>query len=307
MNTDIDESDCIVIQKGGGEVGKRSVEVAGSKDPAVADASALSLEAGERAEEGRGGQKERSSTDAARKDERAISIDTRRTKAEKADFALVKERLQNGLDKAKDNSVEGHDFTAMKVHWLSKANVTKKVGSLVIWLKNKLVADYLLRNGTAIFSATGAYCSKWERREDNLLCFNCNRAAVWVNQRCQASSVPVESYDIAAVLIKLRERNLVVMACYKARNGESEAEREEDLAERLRAIDTATKRAQEKIGDELLDVILCTDFNRHHVLWGGHRAQRTAYRQNEGDQIVDYVQTAKLQSLLPARTITWEH
>jgi hypothetical protein len=244
MNTDIDDSDCIVIQKGGGEVGKRSVEFAGSKDPANADASAPSPEAGERAEDGRGGwamitrrkskaasaastspqlaktarvfassselerkrkaeqsmadqiaalremvlqlikgqeeqkkqaeeqkvlyenlyekqtaelgvvnkalreeiekhgrtiallealseksvrtptyseaaktglqqtpkgqkitvspsQKERSSTEAARKDERAISIDTGRTKAEKADFALVKERLQNGLDKAK--------------------------------------------------------------------------------------------------------------------------------------------------------------------------------------------------------------
>jgi len=46
-------------------------------------------------------QKERSSTDIVRKDERAISIDTRRTKAEKADFTLMKERLQNGLDKAK--------------------------------------------------------------------------------------------------------------------------------------------------------------------------------------------------------------
>ena len=55
MNTDIDESDCIVIQKGGGEVGKRSVEYAGSKDPANADASAPSPEVGERAEDGRGG------------------------------------------------------------------------------------------------------------------------------------------------------------------------------------------------------------------------------------------------------------
>jgi hypothetical protein len=95
--------------------------------------------------------------------------------------------------------------------------------------------------------------------------------------------------------------------CYEARNGESEAEREADLAERLQAIDTATKRAQEKIGDKPLDVILCTDFNRHYVLWGGHRARRTAYRQNEGDQIVDYMQTARLHSLLPAGTITWEH
>jgi hypothetical protein len=46
-------------------------------------------------------QKEDSSTEAARKDERAVSIDTGRTKAEKANFTLVKEKLQNGLDKAK--------------------------------------------------------------------------------------------------------------------------------------------------------------------------------------------------------------
>jgi hypothetical protein len=87
-----------------------------------------------------------------------------------------------------------------------------------------------------------------------------------VNRRYQASSVSVESYDIIAVLIKLQERNLVVIACYEARNRELEAEREADLAERLQAIDIATNRAQEKIGDELLDVILCTDFNRHYVL-----------------------------------------
>ena len=55
MNTDIDDSDFIVIQKGGGEVGKRSVEVAGSPDPPNADASAPSPEAGEGAEDGRGG------------------------------------------------------------------------------------------------------------------------------------------------------------------------------------------------------------------------------------------------------------
>jgi hypothetical protein len=46
-------------------------------------------------------QKVRSTSDVARKDERAISIDTGRTKADKADFARVKEKLQNGLDKAK--------------------------------------------------------------------------------------------------------------------------------------------------------------------------------------------------------------
>ena len=45
---------------------------------------------------------------------------------------------------SKENTAEGIDFTAMKVHWLSKIDSAKKVGSLVIWLKNKLAADYLL-------------------------------------------------------------------------------------------------------------------------------------------------------------------
>jgi hypothetical protein len=55
MNTDIDDNDYIVVQKGGGEVRKQSIEVIGSLDPPNANASALSLEAGERAEDGRGG------------------------------------------------------------------------------------------------------------------------------------------------------------------------------------------------------------------------------------------------------------
>jgi hypothetical protein len=44
MNTDIDDSDCIVIQKGGGEVGKLGVKVAGSQDHTDAGAGALSPE-----------------------------------------------------------------------------------------------------------------------------------------------------------------------------------------------------------------------------------------------------------------------
>jgi hypothetical protein len=55
INTDIDENDCIVIQKGGSEVGKRGVGLAGSKDPADAGTGAPSLDVGEGAEDGRGG------------------------------------------------------------------------------------------------------------------------------------------------------------------------------------------------------------------------------------------------------------
>jgi hypothetical protein len=78
-------------------------------------------------------------------------------------------------DFGKENTATGYDFTAAKVHWLSKIDSSKRTGSMVVWLKNKASADYLLNAGTAIFGATGAYCSRWERREDDLPCFNCNR------------------------------------------------------------------------------------------------------------------------------------
>lgn len=205
--------------------------------------------------------KESSMPQSVRYDERAVSIDTGRSKLGTTDFSVIKEKLQEGLDNSrvskglkiqflrpgpgerievifenkaqaekarkhtywatgqfsgtrvqgvkwypvkcdmvakqavldrsvaddktlsqtvcqnfsKDNQAEGIDFTAAKVRWLSKTDYKKKVGSLVIWLKSKFAADHLLSTGTAIFGATGAYCSKWELREKELPCFNCNR------------------------------------------------------------------------------------------------------------------------------------
>jgi hypothetical protein len=55
MDTNIDESDCIVIQKEGSEVRKRGVGLAGSSDPADADASVPSPEVEEVAVGSRGG------------------------------------------------------------------------------------------------------------------------------------------------------------------------------------------------------------------------------------------------------------
>jgi hypothetical protein len=78
-------------------------------------------------------------------------------------------------DFSKENIAEGIDFTTIKVYWLSKIDVVKKDGSLVIWLKNRLAANHLLSSRTAIFVAIGAYYSKWEKRDDNLPYFNCNK------------------------------------------------------------------------------------------------------------------------------------
>jgi hypothetical protein len=133
------------------------------------------------------------------------------------------------------------------------------------------------------------------------------RAALWVNRKCRAISIPADSYDIAAVLIRLQDRSLVVMACYEARNARTEVEREVDLARQLEAIKSATQRARREAGDQPLDVLLCTDLNRHHVLWGGHRARMDVGRRNEGEPIIDFMQEIGLHSLLPVGTITWEH
>jgi hypothetical protein len=87
-----------------------------------------------------------------------------------------------------------------------------------------------------------------------------------VNRRCRAISIPADSYDIAAALIRLQDRCLVVVACYEPRNAGTEAEREADLARQLQAIKSATQRARREAGDQPLDVLLCTDLNRHYVL-----------------------------------------
>jgi hypothetical protein len=97
------------------------------------------------------------------------------------------------------------------------------------------------------------------------------------------------------------------MACYEARSGTTEAYREADLAKRLRALKSTTEEARLKAGSQPLDIVLCTDLNRHHVLWGGHVAYMDIGRRNKGEQIIDYMQEAGLHSLLLTGTTTWEH
>jgi hypothetical protein len=77
---------------------------------------------------------------------------------------------------AVDNQTDNIDFTAMKASWLSKMDPWKKTGSLVVWLKNKVAADHLLKTGQALFGggAYGAFCSRYEPSTADKICFNCN-------------------------------------------------------------------------------------------------------------------------------------
>jgi hypothetical protein len=79
------------------------------------------------------------------------------------------------LEFKEQNSTDTIDCTAMKATWLSKRHPGKRVGSLVIWLKKPAAAEHLIRQGTALFGASGSYCCKFERRDGFDLCYNCNR------------------------------------------------------------------------------------------------------------------------------------
>jgi hypothetical protein len=117
----------------------------------------------------------------------------------------------------------------------------------------------------------------------------------------------VDSYDTAAVLLCLQDRNLLVAVSYEARDGRSTAEREAALARQLRGLTEAMRLATIETAGIPLDVLFCTDFNRHHELWGGLRASYDKGRVNEGEPFVDLIQEVGLQSLLPTGTTTWEH
>lgn len=63
----------------------------------------------------------------------------------------------------------------IKATWLSKVDSKKKVGSMVVWLKNRVDVEYLLRTGTAMFGATDAFCSPFIVRDNSGPYYHCNR------------------------------------------------------------------------------------------------------------------------------------
>jgi hypothetical protein len=90
------------------------------------------------------------------------------------------------------------------------------------------------------------------------------RAALWVTKRVRSIQIPVDSYDTAAVLLKLQHRNLLVVASYDPRDRNSTAAREAALVRQLQGLTDAARLATIETADTPLDVLLCTDSNRHY-------------------------------------------
>lgn len=83
----------------------------------------------------------------------------------------IQESFANAFKKANDE--EGLDATVVQARWLSAPNPLKKLGSMVIWLKNASTAAHLLQKAVAQLGAIELQCSHFISKNDKLPCFNC--------------------------------------------------------------------------------------------------------------------------------------
>jgi len=100
------------------------------------------------------------------------------------------------------------------------------------------------------------------------------RAAMWVNKRHPARQVSVPSTDVVAVTIPTRRGVALVCCAYDVKVNDGQAASDEQLRGKLQMIKNAYDAT--KMGEQgsQVDMLLCADFNRHHVLWGGAQASR---------------------------------
>ncbi|PHH92210.1 hypothetical protein CDD83_8410 [Cordyceps sp. RAO-2017] len=123
------------------------------------------------------------------------------------------------------------------------------------------------------------------------------RSMLWVRNDIEAEQVPVPSADLTAAVLRLAERDVMVVSVYVEGNS-SEA-----LTVVVGLLHDLVDCFRDRTGRRT-DVLLAGDFNRHDILWGGDEV--SARRQGEGQPIVDLMNEHGLCSLLPRGTKTWQ-
>ncbi|KAJ6436835.1 reverse transcriptase [Purpureocillium lavendulum] len=93
------------------------------------------------------------------------------------------------------------------------------------------------------------------------------RSMLWVRSDIEAEQLPIPSADLTAAVLRLPERDVLVVSVRT-------------------------------------DVVLIGDFNRHHLLWTGDDV--SAMRQGEAEPIINLMNEHGLCSLLPRGTRTWQ-
>ncbi len=122
------------------------------------------------------------------------------------------------------------------------------------------------------------------------------RSMLWVNKEVEAEQVRIESPDMTAAIVRLHERQTLVVSVYIP-GGDPQA-----LQESCNMLRKVIHDVRRNAGT-VVDVVLAGDFNQHDQLWGGEDV--TLERQGEADPIIDLMTEFSLSSLLPRGTKTW--
>ncbi|KAI4732297.1 hypothetical protein E4T50_17119 [Aureobasidium sp. EXF-12298] len=240
---------------------------------------------------------------------------------------------------ATDNSKDNIDCTAMKAVWISRPS-DKVNGSMIVWLKKREAAAYLLKKMTVIFGPTAGFAAPYQPKENNDPCFNCNTYGHYQfkckkpakcghcsgnhqsrecmdknNLKCPACNGPhsimdrrvkyqeedTGSPDIAAATIQMEGAQLLRISVYVPYKRPQEVT---DLQQRIATIQETIQKTRRKT-EEALHVYVGGDFNRHSNVWGG---REVAYdRRGDDWPILQFMVEEELDSMLPRGTITYSH
>jgi endonuclease/exonuclease/phosphatase family metal-dependent hydrolase len=123
------------------------------------------------------------------------------------------------------------------------------------------------------------------------------RSMLWVSREVEAEQVRIESPNLTAAIIRLHERQVLVVSVYIP-GGDTQA-----LRETCNKLDEAITDVRRR-ASTVVDVVLAGDFNQHDQLWRGEDV--TMVRQGEADPIIDLMIEHGLSSLLPHGIKTWQ-
>jgi exonuclease III len=122
------------------------------------------------------------------------------------------------------------------------------------------------------------------------------RSMLWVRKDLEIEQISVDSPDIAAILMHLPGKELLVASIYVPGGSARELRRSVRLLQKL--------VREVKLFQPNFEILFLGDFNRHDQLWVGDDV--TATRQGEADPIIDLMGELGLQSLLGRGVKTWQ-
>ncbi|KAK1837585.1 hypothetical protein CCHR01_19793, partial [Colletotrichum chrysophilum] len=231
----------------------------------------------------------------------------------------VLDKKGNVRAKAAEALSRENEITVAKISWLSKKDMPKAYGSMVVFVTKASDARRLISEGFFHVGGESGTTMAFERRPSPQQCYNCQHITrkvqiLQLNVRKQAAvheslmndealrdftaiALPMASPDITAALVRLPDRRLLVASVHVPVQNPQMLRQACDL---LRQAITNVRGGT----GERVDVVLVGDFNRHDYLWGGEGVSKD--RQGEADPIMDMMSEYSLLSLLPRGTKTWE-